>query len=69
MSDLNDLPGRLRAIRREIRDEYLQPHTKPWVIGFSAGKDSTLLLHLVLEALLAASPDRRVRPVHILLEF
>lgn len=66
MSDLNDLPGRLRAIRREIRDEYLQPHSKSWVIGFSAGKDSTLLLHLVLEALLAVPPDCRVRPVYIL---
>lgn len=54
------------AIRKEIRDEYLQPHLKPWVIGFSAGKDSTLLLQLVLETLLQTPPDARTRPVYVL---
>ena len=32
------------AIRREIADEYAQPHEKPWVVGFSGGKDSTLVV-------------------------
>ena len=31
------------AIRREIADEYAQPHEKPWIVGFSGGKDSTLV--------------------------
>lgn len=66
MSSLHTLPERLRHIRREIREEYLQPHAKPWVVGFSAGKDSTLLLHLVLDALLSTSPDARQRPVYVL---
>lgn len=66
MSDLATLPERLRGIRDEIRDEYLQPHSKPWVVGFSAGKDSTLVLQLVLETLRSIPPDCRGRPVHVL---
>lgn len=57
--------GRIRAIRRDIREEYLQPHSHPWIIGFSGGKDSTLLLHLVLEAIRNIAPDDRRRPVYI----
>lgn len=64
-SDL-DLPVRLREIRRDIRAQYLAAHTRPWVVGFSGGKDSTLLLHLVLETLLQLPPDVRTRPVHVL---
>lgn len=57
--------GKLKYSRREIRDEYLQAHSKPWIIGFSGGKDSTLLLHLVIECILSVSPDERKRRVYI----
>ncbi len=56
---------KLKAIRKEIREEYLQPHGKPWIIGFSGGKDSTLLLHFVLETLRQIAPEDRKRPVHV----
>lgn len=59
------LRRKLRSIRQELRTEYLQPHDKPWMIGFSGGKDSTLLAHLVLECLLAVAPDERKRRVFI----
>jgi DNA sulfur modification protein DndC len=62
---LDTLPYRLKAIRREIRAEYLQPHAKPWIIGFSGGKDSTLLTHLVVETLLSIAPDQRTRAVFL----
>jgi DNA sulfur modification protein DndC len=52
-----NLPAKLRAIRKELREEYLEPHEKPWVIGFSGGKDSTILAHLVVECLLSISPE------------
>ncbi|MEX2174682.1 MAG: DNA phosphorothioation system sulfurtransferase DndC [Pirellulaceae bacterium] len=65
MIDLETLPDRLKAIRREIRAEYLQPHALPWIIGFSGGKDSTLLTHLVVETLLSIGPDQRTRPVFL----
>jgi DNA sulfur modification protein DndC len=57
--------ARLKEIRRELRDEYLQPHDKPWILGFSGGKDSTLLLYFVLEAIRNVAPDDRRRPVYI----
>lgn len=66
MSDLDTLPSRLREIRAVIRDEYLQPHGKPWIVGYSGGKDSTLLVHLVVETLLHVAPDERRRSVYIL---
>ncbi len=57
--------AKIKTARRELRDEYLNPHDKPWIIGFSGGKDSTLLLHLVLEAIRQVAPDDRRRPVYI----
>lgn len=63
--DLDELLAKLREIRRDIRDEYLQSHNKPWIVGFSGGKDSTLLAHLVLECLLSIPPDERRRRVFI----
>ncbi|MBI5383169.1 MAG: phosphoadenosine phosphosulfate reductase family protein, partial [Verrucomicrobia bacterium] len=62
---MDALVEKLRAVRRELRDEYLQPHSKPWIVGFSGGKDSTLLAHLVLECLLAVAPDQRQRRVYL----
>lgn len=59
------LVARLRAIRRELRDEYLAEHDLPWIVGFSGGKDSTLLLQLVVEAVLATAPEDRKRHVHV----
>ena len=53
------------AIRREIADEYAQPHERPWIVGFSGGKDSTLVAHLVVEHLLSVPRSERVRPVHV----
>lgn len=43
---------RIPFIEQEILDQYLiDDNNRPWVIGFSGGKDSTLLLQLVWNAL------------------
>ena len=55
----------LAAISADLRDEYLKPHGFPWIVGFSGGKDSTLVAHLVFDLLLSLAPDDRRRPVHI----
>lgn len=55
----------LDAIRAEIRDEYMAAHAKPWIVAVSGGKDSTLLLQLVVETLLGLAPSDRSRPVHV----
>ena len=53
-------------IADEMIDEYQQPHSIPWVIGYSGGKDSTLVVHLVLEMLLNFPQSERTRPVWII---
>jgi len=51
----------------EMRDEYLsEQHSCPWIVGFSGGKDSTLVVQLVFELLLSLAPSDRVRPVIVL---
>lgn len=61
-----DLAAALDAIRADLRDEYLQPHERPWLVGFSGGKDSTLLLQLVLDMLLDLPASKRRRQIHVL---
>jgi len=74
MSANQPLPGALSPdpdddlfapIRREIAAEYAADHGKPWIVGFSGGKDSTLVTHLVVEHLLSLPRSERTRPVHI----
>ncbi|TIW10978.1 MAG: DNA phosphorothioation system sulfurtransferase DndC [Mesorhizobium sp.] len=65
LEPVDQLGDRLKAILADIRDEYLQPHLTPWILGFSGGKDSTLLAQLVCEMLLSLPPRKRRRAVHI----
>lgn len=57
--------GKLDAIQADLIDEYRAHHQHPWVVAFSGGKDSTLLLQLVCEALLTLAPSKRTRPVWV----
>ena len=59
------LGPKIRAICEEIRQEYLADHQHPWVIGFSGGKDSTLVAQLVFDTLMSLAPHERTREVHI----
>lgn len=61
------LAQRVQAILVDLKDEYLDPsHNWPWIIGYSGGKDSTVVVQFVLEMLLDLSPGDRKREVHIL---
>ena len=58
--------SRWQWIVHGIREEYLAEHQLfPWIIGFSGGKDSTLVAHGIFEALLSVPPSKRKRQVHI----
>jgi len=49
-----------------VREEYLSEiQHYPWIIGFSGGKDSTVVAQAVFEALLQISPSQRQRFVHV----
>lgn len=53
-------------IIQHVKDEYLSTaQSYPWIVGFSGGKDSTVVAHAVFEALQAIPPSQRTRPVHI----
>lgn len=54
----------IAASRAELIDEYCKEHEYPWIVGFSGGKDSTLVAHLVLDMLLELPPSERRRSVH-----
>lgn len=60
-----DLEAALAAIRADLLDEYVQSHNYPWVVGFSGGKDSTVVAHLVFDTLLSIAPEDRRREVHV----
>lgn len=62
-SDLDDTLW--ASVRRDIADEYAASHALPWIVGFSGGKDSTLVAHLVIEHLLSLPRSARRRAVHI----
>ncbi|MBI4937542.1 MAG: DNA phosphorothioation system sulfurtransferase DndC [Nitrosomonadales bacterium] len=54
------------AIVADIKAEYLSEAQRyPWIIGFSGGKDSTLVAQAVLEAILCITPSDRTREVHV----
>ncbi len=53
-------------IVKNIKDEYLSTaQDYPWIVGFSGGKDSTLVAHGVFKALEEVPPSLRTREIHI----
>lgn len=54
-------------IEQEIIDQYLyDDNPRPWIIGFSGGKDSTMLLQLVWNALKKVPSELLTREVYII---
>jgi DNA sulfur modification protein DndC len=51
-------------IKESLRQLYLEDE-RPWLVGFSGGKDSTMLASLVFEALLSLPVDRRTKPISV----
>jgi DNA sulfur modification protein DndC len=49
----------------ELKDLYLSDK-RPWIIGFSGGKDSTCVVQMVYYMLKDLPPDKRTKEVHIL---
>jgi DNA sulfur modification protein DndC len=67
-SDVDTAPAladRISAVIADLREEYRASHEFPWIVGFSGGKDSTLVVQLVFEMLLEIAPGDRTRWIHI----
>lgn len=65
-ASLPTLPARLAQIKEVLRREYRRRHKHPWVVAYSGGKDSTLLLQLTWEMLSDLPPRQRQRPLIVL---
>ncbi len=56
-----------KLLEEEIREQYLEDDgNKPWIIGFSGGKDSTMLLQIVWYALRKIKPENRTRHIYVI---
>ncbi len=63
------LPTMAAATYQEIQDSLRQLYledARPWLVGFSGGKDSTLVAALVFDAILSLPPGQRTKPVTVL---
>jgi DNA sulfur modification protein DndC len=49
-------------IKESLRNLYLDDN-RPWLLGFSSGKDSTLVASLVFEVVAAIPEHQRKKPV------
>lgn len=60
------VPPNIDLIKENIKNAYLDDHFNyPWIVGYSGGKDSTLVVHLIFEVLLSISPKKRKKNIYI----
>jgi DNA sulfur modification protein DndC len=57
-------PTNFKEIVKDLRALYLAD-SRPWLIGFSGGKDSTLVGALVFEAVRSVTPEQRKKEIHV----
>lgn len=65
LSAVRDERVSFKAITAEIVDQYLADD-RPWIVGFSGGKDSTTLLQLVFYALRQLPKENLHKEIHVL---
>ena len=63
---ISGLIERIRTAESAIESAYLKKGTEPWIIAYSGGKDSTLLLQLVWEMLVKIPQENRKRKIYVI---
>lgn len=56
---------RIAQVQEEVRQIY-KADARPWVVGYSGGKDSTCALQLIWTALAALPPEQRTKPIYVI---
>ena len=56
---------RMRRLHDDVREIYLSD-SRPWVVGYSGGKDSTTALQLIWTAIKALPPERRTKKIYVI---
>ena len=55
------------SLVESVAEEYINDRQNyPWIIGFSGGKDSSLVAHIVFQSILNIRPSKRVRDIYII---
>ena len=65
MTSSSVVPARLAAVRETMHAEFTREHADPWIVAYSGGKDSTLLLQLAWEIAAAAPTDAPRRSIYV----
>ena len=52
-------------LRESLRAPYLAD-PRPWLVGFSGGKDSTMVASLIFEAVASIPAEQRTKPISVL---
>jgi len=55
----------VQEIYAEVRDLYLSDH-RPWIVGYSGGKDSTTVVQIIWNAVKALAPEQRKKPIYVI---
>ncbi|HXF75816.1 MAG TPA: phosphoadenosine phosphosulfate reductase family protein, partial [Methylomirabilota bacterium] len=58
-------PNIYQNIKSSLAELYTNDE-RPWLVGFSGGKDSTMLAALVFDAVLSVPPEERRKPISVL---
>ena len=65
MTSSSAVPTRLAAVRETMHAEFTREHADPWIVAYSGGKDSTLLLQLAWEVAAAVPTGAPRRPIYV----
>ena len=65
LAELRQTRERLRNVDGTLAAECVKEHPEPWIVAYSGGKDSTLLLQLVWETPSSLEPEKRRRRVYV----
>ena len=52
-------------IKNSLKKLYIEDD-RPWLVGFSGGKDSTMVGSLIVDTILSIPADKRIKPVTVL---
>ena len=62
---MSNIEQTYREMINEMKQVYLHDN-RPWTIGFSGGKDSTLLVTLVFQMVMELEPEKRTKRIYVI---
>jgi DNA sulfur modification protein DndC len=62
---LEELVADIAVLTAEIQELYCQDHL-PWIIGYSGGKDSSCIVQLIWNAIVALPIEKRQKKIYVI---